>query len=145
MNAGVTDRSNAPWVLRVAQIVTGLVFLAAGLSKLGDLPAFALQVHNYRALPIWSDNLVAMTVPWIEVVSGLALVLGVRPRAGALVATGLLGIFTLAVAAAWARGLDFECGCFGKASASRIGLAKLLENAAYLAVAAFAVRRPRGR
>lgn len=145
MIAGLIDRLSAPGVLRVAQIATGLVFLAAGLSKLGDLPSFALQVHNYRVLPVWSEHLVAMTVPWIEVVAGLALVLGVRPRAGALVATGLLGVFTLAVAAAWARGLDFECGCFGKASASRIGLAKLLENAAYLAVAAVAVLRPRGR
>jgi uncharacterized membrane protein YphA (DoxX/SURF4 family) len=139
------DRLSAPWILRVAQIVTGLVFLAAGLSKLGDLPSFALQVHNYRVLPIWSEHLVAMTVPWIELVAGLALVLGVRPRAGALVATCLLGVFTLAVAAAWVRGLDFECGCFGKASASRIGLAKLAENGAYLLVAAVAVLRPRGR
>jgi uncharacterized membrane protein YphA (DoxX/SURF4 family) len=143
--AGMIDRLSAPPVLRVAQIVTGFIFLAAGLSKLGDLPAFALQIHNYRVLPIWSEHLVAMTVPWIELVAGLALVVDVRPRAGALVATGLLGVFTLAVAAAWARGLDFECGCFGKASASRIGLAKLLENAAYLAVATVAVLRPRGR
>lgn len=145
MISGLIDRLNAPWILRVAQIATGLVFLAAGLSKLGDLATFALQVHNYRVLPIWSENLVAMTVPWIEVVAGLALVAGVRPRAGALVATGLLAVFTVLVAAAWARGLDFECGCFGKANSSRIGLAKLLENALYLAIAAVAVLRPRPR
>lgn len=118
----------------LAQIAAGIVFLAAGLGKLGDVSLFAQQVHNYRIVPIWSENLLALTIPWIEIVAGLALVLRVRPRAGALVATVLTVVFTVAVGAAWARGLDFECGCFGKASASRIGAQKFAENLGLLAL-----------
>jgi uncharacterized membrane protein YphA (DoxX/SURF4 family) len=137
----LTDR---PWILRSAQILTGVVFLAAGLSKIGDLSAFAMQVHNYRILPVWSENLAAMSLPWIEMMAGLALVFGIRPRAGAAVAMILMSVFTVAVAAAWARGLDFECGCFGKASSSRIGLEKMIENVVFLGIAWVAALRPRG-
>ena len=134
---------SAPRILRASQIVTGLIFAAAALSKLGDLATFASQIHNYRIVPIWSENLLAMTLPWIELVAALALAMGIRPRAGAIVATALLAVFTVAVGAAWARGLDFECGCFGKASAGRIGAQKLVENLGMLIVAVVASLRPR--
>jgi hypothetical protein len=41
-----------------------------------------------------------------------------------------------------ARGLDFECGCFGTADHTRVGAFKLAQNLAMLAVAAGALRRP---
>ena len=132
-----------PVVVRLSGIAIGLVFLAAALGKIGDLRTFALQVHNYRLAPIWSENLLAMTLPWIEVLAGLALVSGVRSRAGAVIVFVLMLMFTLAVGAAWARGLDFECGCFGKASAARIGAAKFFENIGLTVLAMLATLRPR--
>ena len=80
-----------PAVLRITQIVIGLVFVIAALAKIGDLPWFAQEVHNYRLAPLWSENLVAMVMPWIELVAGLALVLGVRARAGGAVVFALIG------------------------------------------------------
>jgi hypothetical protein len=56
---------------------------------------------------------------------------------------GMMAVFTLAVAAAVYRGLDFECGCFGTADASSIGLAKLGQNLALLVVAAIGTARSR--
>jgi len=76
-------------------------------------------------------------------VAGLALVLGVRPRAGAWVAGVLLAGFTVGVALAMARGLNFTCGCFGTADATRIGWAKLAENLGMLALAALGSSRAR--
>jgi uncharacterized membrane protein YphA (DoxX/SURF4 family) len=128
--------------IRAAQIVIGILLGWAALAKLGDVPAFALQVHNFRILPVAAENLVAMTLPWIELVAALSLVLGVRSRAGGVVASALLAVFTIAVVAAVARGLDFECGCFGKASASRVGGGKIFENLALLTVALWASVRP---
>jgi hypothetical protein len=58
----------------------------------------------------------------------------VRPRAGAIVYTLLLAAFTIGVLQAMARGLSFECGCFGKAGAATIGVKKLAENLAMLAL-----------
>jgi putative oxidoreductase len=130
-----------PTARRAAQIVAGLIFLAAALPKIADLPGFAASVHNFHmeaVIPMAATNLLAMTIPWVELVAGLALVAGVRPRAGAIVYTVLLAVFTIGVAQAMARGLSFECGCFGKAGSATIGAKKLVENLAMMAVGVIA-------
>jgi len=128
--------------VRAAQIAIGLIFAIASLSKIGDLPVFATQVHNFRLAPLWSENLIAMTLPWVELVAALALVLGVRARPAALVLAVLLAGFTVGVALAMVRGLDFECGCFGTADHTRVGALKLVENLVMLGIATAALRRP---
>ena len=133
-----------PRLSRLCQVAIGLVFAAAALTKLGDLGRFAQDVHNFRLVPVAAENVVAMTLPWVELVAALALLLGVRARAGAVVATGLLVLFTVAVGLAIARGLDIQCGCFGTADASRVGLFKVIENVGLTAVSAFAVGRRGG-
>ncbi len=130
-----------PTVRRGAQIIAGLIFLAAALPKIADLTAFAGSVHNFHLeplVPVSAVNLLAMTIPWVELVAGLALVAGVRPRAGAIVYTVLLTVFTLGVIQAMARGLSFDCGCFGKAGSATIGAKKLVENLAMMAVGVIA-------
>ena len=130
--------------IRGAQIAIGVIFGIASLSKIGDLAAFATQVHNFRLAPVWSENLIAMTLPWIELVAALALVLGVRARPGALIVAVLMAGFTVGVAVAMARGLDFECGCFGTADQTRVGAVKLGQNLLMLGIAAAATRKTAG-
>lgn len=122
-------------VVRSAQIVTGVLMAWAALSKLGDIAGLARDVHNFRLLPVGTEHLLAIVLPWIELTAALSLVLGIRARAGAVVATSLMLVLTAAVALAMARGLNIECGCFGSAGAMRVGPAKLLENVVILTVA----------
>jgi putative oxidoreductase len=124
-----------PRVIGLCRIAIGLVFLAAALAKIGDASTFARQIHHFRLVPFGFENLLAITLPWIELVLALAILTGVQPRAGSMVATGLMGLFVVVVAAALARGLDIECGCFGTADASRVGVSKLIENVGLLALA----------
>jgi len=87
-----------PTARRAAQIAAGLIFLASALAKLADLSAFAGSIHNFHLepfVPMAATNLLAITIPWVELIAGLALVVGVRPRAGAVVYTVLLGVFTI--------------------------------------------------
>ena len=125
----------------VAQLAIGVLFLGAALAKLSDLNDFANQVNHYRLAPVAVVNLIAMVTPWIELLVGLSLVLRVKPRAGAVLALAMMLVFTVAVAAAWARGLDFRCGCFGKAGAQSIGARKFLENVALTLLATAAATR----
>ncbi len=125
----------------LAQVALGVLFIAAALGKIADLSDFATQVSHYRLAPLWSVNLLAIVLPWIELLAGLALVLRIRPRAGAVIVLVMMIVFTVAVAAAWARGLDFRCGCFGKAGADTIGMRKFAENLVLTALAVFAVTR----
>jgi uncharacterized membrane protein YphA (DoxX/SURF4 family) len=132
-----------PWIVRACQLLLGLLFAVAALAKLGDLGSFATQVHNYRIVPVATENLLALTLPWIELVAALGLILNVRARAGAAVVTAMLAVFTVGVVVAMSRGLNFECGCFGTLDATRVGLGKVAQNLAMLALGGIAVRRPR--
>ena len=130
--------------VRAAQIVIGAIMAIAALAKLGDQGAFAAQIHNFRILPLAAENLVAITLPWIELIAALALVLGVRARSGGILTSAMLAVFTVAVISAVARGLNFQCGCFGTADGTRVGYVKILENFAMLAIALLASVRPVG-
>jgi len=126
-----------PTARRAAQITAGLIFLAAALPKIADLAGFAGSIHNFHlesVVPMAATNILAMMIPWVELIAGLALVSGVRPRAGAVVYTLLMAVFTLGVIQALARGLSFECGCFGKAGAATIGVKKVAENLVMMAI-----------
>ncbi len=91
----------------------GAIFLYAGVMKSSDPQGFAVAIYNYRLLPDWMINALAILLPWVEILAGGCLLLGVKTRGGALLASGLLGIFGLALAISLARGLDIDCGCFG--------------------------------
>ena len=118
----------APLTIRLCRVVVGLVMLAAALGKIADPGSFASQIHHFRLLPEGGENLLAILLPWVELVAGLALVLGVRARSAAWLSTGMMVVFTLAVGLAVARGLDIECGCFGTSDATKVGGTKLVEN-----------------
>ena len=125
----------SPSTIRVCQVAIGVLMAWAGLAKIGNLHGFAEQLHNFRMMPVPIENLIAMSLPWIELVAALALIFGVRARAGAILSALLLAAFTLAVFVAMARGLDIECGCFGTNDATRVGWVKISQNLMMLALA----------
>lgn len=125
----------SPRTIRVSQIAIGVLMAWAGMAKIGDLRGFAEQLHNFRMMPVPIENLIAISLPWIELVAALALIFGVRARAGALLAGAMLGTFTVAVLVAMLRGLDIECGCFGTHDATRVGWLKIGQNLTMLALA----------
>lgn len=132
-------------LIRICGLFMGGVFIVAAMAKIGDVAAFSTQIHNFRMMPVSLENLVAMTLPWIELLAGLSLLLGIRPRAGGLIVTVLMAFFLVAVAVALARGLDIECGCFGTADGSRVGLRKMAENLGMLILAFIAIQTPFNR
>lgn len=90
----------------------GLIFVLASLDKIAHPALFAQAIANYRILPEALLNPVALLLPWVEAVAGLALCCGVLVRGAALVAAGLMAVFFTALLSALARGLDIACGCF---------------------------------
>lgn len=122
--------------------LTGIVFLLAAVHKVRDPMAFAQNVFNYQVLPDAWVNPVAVFMPWLEIVAGLALIFvpGLR-RPSAWLLLGLLVFFTGLIGVTMARGIDVACGCFtADPEASRVGWAKLAENTVLIAVACVAVR-----
>ncbi|MBP82481.1 MAG: hypothetical protein CMO61_01375 [Verrucomicrobiales bacterium] len=91
----------------------GALFIWSGVAKLKDPITFADTVRNFRLIGDPVAPAMALLIPWIEVVSGVAVMAGKWVRGGAFLLVGALVMFTGAIAISWARGLDITCGCFG--------------------------------
>ena len=97
----------------LARLVTGGVWIAAGLVKLPDPAASVRAVRAYQILPESIVPTVGHLLPVLEVVVGVALVVGLLTRAVAVVSLAMFVAFIIGIASVWARGLSIECGCFG--------------------------------
>jgi len=101
---------------RLAALIAGGIFIYAGVIKAIDPVGFANDIDNYKILP-WAVTVrLAFYLPWLEILCGLAVILGLLYRGGLLILTMLISIFIIASVIAKARGLDITCGCFGHAS-----------------------------
>ncbi|MFI5121089.1 MAG: MauE/DoxX family redox-associated membrane protein [Thermoanaerobaculia bacterium] len=109
----------SPWLKVRVQIALGLLFVAAALPKLVDPPSFAHMIYNYRLVPGACVNLMALVIPWLELLAGLALILGIWARTSAGFVGALLLVFIAAISLNLARGNAIDCGCFNVASANR--------------------------
>lgn len=132
------------WVHTLAAVLLGGVFIYASHDKILQPAEFARIVYHYRLigpspqLPPLVPNLLAVTLPWIELVAGLLLVSGLWRREAAALTGGLLVVFLVAVSWALAQGIDIEnCGCFKVSGTGRsAGLSLLVGDTVLLAVAA---------
>src|SRR5437763_10478031 len=100
-------------VLTACRVVLGALFVWAAVTKLPDMAAFAQDVANYRVFPAAFVPAVASDVVGIELVAGLALIVGVMERSAAALIAALLVAFTVFLSQALLRGIDLRCGCFG--------------------------------
>ena len=101
------------WLALVARLVTGGVWVWAGGAKLTDPYAAVMAVRAYQLLPGSVAEAVGYALPTLEVVIGVALILGLLTRGAAVVSALLFIAFIIGIASAWARGLQIDCGCFG--------------------------------
>ena len=101
------------YLIAITRLYLALVFILSGLDKINDLAQFAQSIENYRIFPTFIINLFAITIPWIELVAGGLLLLGIFIKENSIIISSMLLVFTLAVLSAVLRDLDIECGCRG--------------------------------
>jgi len=98
------------------RLAFGGLFVYAGGVKLLDplgLVSFTDDIRTFHILPDPWVGWLAMTLPWFEIICGVAVIVGPLKK-GALVLLNLtLLVFLGALISAWVRGLDVSCGCFG--------------------------------
>ena len=111
------DWAGHGWLALPARWYLGFVFLLACLHKIADPEAFAVDVATYGILPLSLVNLMAITLPWLELSAGIMLIVGFRARAAALMVFGMMVMFSVALAIALSQGLDMACGCFASEAA----------------------------
>ena len=96
----------------VFRFILGGMFIYASISKIAHPYAFAKIIYNYQLLPESLIYISAITLPWVEMISGLFLVAGIFKRTTAIILSSLLVVFIIAISINLIRGLNFDCGCF---------------------------------
>ena len=125
-----------------ARLFLGSVFLISGAEKLGALKTFGHAIANYEILPEPLSNIAALLFVWAEIVVGILMIAGIAIRGSALVTSGMLVVFLIAIVSAIARGLDIDCGCFA-GDPEPVGWKKVAEDVGLLAVAVFLIYFPK--
>ncbi len=110
----------------VSRLVVGLIFIYASLDKIGDPAQFARIIYNYHLLPGQFINLASLIMPWVELICGVALILGPGKDGAILVLNALVAVFIVAIAINLVRGVDLECGCFTVSSKAKSNALNLL-------------------
>jgi hypothetical protein len=101
-----------PAVGLVMRVYLGGIFIYASMSKINYPAEFAESIAAYQIVPHWALHPMALLTPWLELISGVLLLVGVRTRAAAAAVGGMLAVFSLAVLLALLRGIPAGCGCF---------------------------------
>jgi len=114
----MSELLRSPRLHLLVRVLLGAVFVYASLDKIADPAGFARIVYQWQVLGPVASNVVAVTLPGVELVAGLLLIVGVWKRDAAAVVAVLLVVFIAAAVFVLARGVDVDnCGCTSVAAA----------------------------
>jgi uncharacterized membrane protein YphA (DoxX/SURF4 family) len=94
MNSLTDNRLNRSWAILFARLVLGLIFFMAGVYKVFQLGPLN-HARKYflpfsdTFLPVWSLWVTGVTIPFVELIAGGLVILGLRTRE-ALVSLGFV-------------------------------------------------------
>lgn len=108
----------ARMLLVLLRVALAGVFIASGAIKLfAPVEEFMASIDTFGLnLPVAVVRIVATVLPWIELLAGLLLLLGVWIGPMIVVHGGLLVVFSVLITQGIMRGLELDCGCFGDTS-----------------------------
>jgi len=144
-----TERKNRSILAAIGlpvRVYLGAVFVLASIHKIQVPYDFALSVATYQIIPLWLINLFAIALPWIELVTGVFLIVGFWTKENAFLILGMMIMFTVALILVLAQGYEMTCGCFAsQEAAEQIGIPTLLRDLLWIALAGFTLLFDDGR
>ncbi len=121
----------------LCRLVLGGVFIYASLDKIANPAEFAKAIGNYHVLPFGLENLLALFLPWLELITGILLIAGIMVDGATILIISMNIVFIFAISQALARGISIECGCFSVSTegGNNIGFQTILRDFVYLIMA----------
>jgi len=120
------------------RLALGCLFIWSSLPKVFLPHAFLGDVYAYRLVGPTSGMMVAMILPWLELLTGMCLLGGLFVSGALLTCMGMAVIFLVGVSWALYQGLNISCGCFGSSASVPIGYGTLIRIIAILISSGFA-------
>lgn len=96
----------------LARLILGGALVYAGALKIGKPLTAQRAVQAYEIFPTVLGGWIGLALPYLQIVLGVLILLGLFTRAAAALGTLMMLAFIIGVAQAWARGLTIDCGCF---------------------------------
>lgn len=103
---------NLKYLQILFRLIVGIVFIYASYDKILDPISFSKNIHNFHITPIFIENLAALIIPWLELIIGILLILGLFLEGTTTITIALLIFFIFILSQAVFRGIDVHCGCF---------------------------------
>ena len=127
----------------IGRALLGTVFIVAGVGKVRSGPTrVQAAVLAYDLLPRSLGRVVAGSLPYVEIGTGVLVLAGLALGTAVLTAAGLLVIFTAVVAIALVRGTGAACGCFGRSDLTPLRKTIVVRNLVLLGIAGSLVMWP---
>ena len=120
-----------PVLILIIRFLLGLIFVYASYDKILDPGKFARDISNYHVVPFGLENTIAIILPWLELIIGLGIIIGVCINASVFISGGLLIVFIILITQAILRGFNIDCGC-GLKEGEVVGWSKIIENFLFL-------------
>jgi uncharacterized membrane protein YphA (DoxX/SURF4 family) len=95
------------------RVILGGVLIVTGALKVGHPLDLASAIAGFRLLPAAVIPLIALLLPFFEIVLGAYVLAGLFTRVTAWVVCAQFVIYGGAIASAVIRGIPASCGCFG--------------------------------
>ena len=118
----------------VFRVYLGGLFIYASVYKIQYPAEFADVIASYQMMPYWVVNPMAVFMPWVELVSGILLLAGVRAKSAVLAIAAMLVMFIVALSYVLVADIPIGCGCFHSLEPGVSG-ATLLRDLGWLAMA----------
>ncbi|HUT29233.1 MAG TPA: MauE/DoxX family redox-associated membrane protein [Sedimentisphaerales bacterium] len=131
-------RQFIPGLSFIVRLALGCLFIWSSLPKIRQPYDFLSAVYEYELVGPRLGMLVAMTLPWLELLVGICLVGGIFVSGALLASAAMAAMFTFVIASALYRGLDISCGCFGASSADTINYSTLIRACLILLISILA-------
>ncbi|MEO6887370.1 MAG: MauE/DoxX family redox-associated membrane protein [Ktedonobacteraceae bacterium] len=97
----------------IARFIVGGTFIFAGGSKLRDIASFVRSILALELLPPLYGQVLARILPFIEILTGMMLLVGIAiPIFAGITLCMLVGFCAVLISAHYRR-KSFDCGCFG--------------------------------
>ena len=129
-----------PYLILSIRCLLGLVFIYASYDKILDPEKFARDIANYHIIPFGLENSIAIILPWLELLIGMGIILGIFLDGSVVLSGSFLILFIFMIFQAMMRGFNIECGC-GLKEGEMVGWNKILENIVFLGASYLVWRR----